>query len=200
MSAEKKNNAQLQTRIAALQRQVTELRGQQLQNCESEAQLEDFLQSQIKRRKQVPKCISKLRTFVRRVTLRHLERELRKKHTKLFQHKDRKTRTADGKLVKKVYAELHFPTFIHMVRPALLQLLQNNLGDEKLCSKVLNAMMFVTRGRRANHLQSYKKFGRPMEDIYSPGCESSSPSYTGSSPSCVVGQPSYEYSSYEYYE
>ena len=69
---------------------VTELRGRQLEGFEDEGQLEDFLQKQIKRRKRVPKCVSKLRTFVRKVTLRHLERELRKRHTPLFQHKYKK--------------------------------------------------------------------------------------------------------------
>ena len=105
--------------------------------------------------------------FVRKVTLKHLESELRKPVTPLFQRPYKKGLDTSGKRVKKQYAELHYPTFVKLARPALVELIGNNLGDEKLCHKILQAMMFVVRGRRANRLQHLTKTGKPMVDIYS---------------------------------
>ena len=104
---------------------------------------------------------------MRKVTLKHLESELRKPVTPLFQRPYKKGLDKSGKRVKKQYAELHYPTFVRLARPALVELIGNNLGDEKLCHKILQAMMFVVRGRRANHLQHLTKTGKPMVDIYS---------------------------------
>ena len=104
---------------------------------------------------------------VRRPTLRILEKELRKKKTPLFRRKTLRSRSQDGKKRKQAYSQLHFPTFAKMVRPALKELLANHTGNKKKCSEIVDAMMFVTRWRRTNHLTSYRKTGEPLEDLYS---------------------------------
>ena len=79
------NAEDLQNQIVALQNQVAELRGQQMEHFENEDDLMGFLDAQVNRRTKVPRNVSKLRKLVRQTTLNHLEAELRKRHTPLFQ-------------------------------------------------------------------------------------------------------------------
>ena len=130
------NAEDLQNQIVALQNQVAELRGQQMEHFENEDDLMGFLDAQVNRRTKVPRNVSKLRKLVRQTTLNHLEAELRKRHTPLFQRAFKKKLSADGKRVRKKYAELHYATFINMVRAPLRQLLGDNISNEQMCKKV----------------------------------------------------------------
>ena len=65
-----------------------------------------------------------------------------------------------------------------MVRPALAALVGDKVTNRKRVGAIMDAMMFVTRWCRANHMTSYRKTGKPLEDIYSK--DASSPSVLGS--------------------
>ena len=93
---------------------------------------------------------------MRRPILELLDGELSKRKTPLFRRKLKKKKShgwrAKNGDQKTSYAKLHYPTFVKMARPALVKLLGNDVAkNPKRCSSILDAMLFVTRWRRANH-------------------------------------------------
>ena len=154
----------LQERIAVLEQQNAALLQEQ-----NDDGMDRFLVDAGSRLRRIcaPRPMMALRNQVRRPTLKILEQHLRQKQTTLFRRKKTKKLDIHGKHKKTVYYQLHYPTFVKLARPALEELCSEHIGNDTKCSKILNAMIFVTRWRRRNHLTNFRKEGVPMPDIYS---------------------------------
>ena len=76
------------------------------------------------------------------------------------------------------------PLHTCMARPALEKLLSRHTNNKKKCADIMDAMLFVTRWRRRNHMTSYRKTGRPLEDIYSEDAASPSPAVPSAASPC----------------
>ena len=108
-----------------------------------------------------------LRNLVRASTLRVFDAELADISSRLFKKNLKKGEVGNHNSAYTKRLFLWVELFKLAARPALQQILKDQqVNDWSNVNDIMEAMLWIARERRKNHLQSIKEFGKPLDLLY----------------------------------